>query len=474
MAGRSSVGLGVLVHRGQRAVGTRSAPLVGFLQRFRTYPLHQSSYLKACGPLSSPALATREGYRLAMRVAVNSGREDLALELYGECQESFLATSPRIVVQLLRALGVKKDPDLLLSYLRPTGGFSLLKDPEEKTMQAAINALSDCQLPDLAKQLAGNQSAPSVYVRHAIIAIGDVKVAKALYQDMIQGVPSCLPTIQTYNLLIEGYGKRGKIKSACNVFEQLLRDGYKPNGRTFEELFSLLKHPRDGAAAQHILKTMETLQVPITTRLIEAALDSLGQCSQVQLAEDLFDKDQYEQQRLEYLDIRLDLIKGSTYLALLQVYIHSKKIESCLYLIRNLRGSEFDGILEEAYSRTLELVYKEMIVWQIQLMPSDLICIFGALISSTGREDRVKDIRRIFSEATGMEILLDALTYHRLLGIFIQENDWGMVTLIFRAMLECGFKIPMKPYQALLVQTALRIDPSLVDEINASFAAMDE
>ena len=426
-------------------------------------------------------MQSSEGYHIAMRVANDRDQASLVFSLYRECQASFLGRQPRLLTQYYRALAIQPQGSQARRSVDEQEAW-MIQSRDETLLQAALRALCQSGDQERALQLASLCTYRSVYVNNALMTGGDVKLAKSLYSQMLKAEqPDFLPNADTYNLLIEQYGKRSKLSSAYKVYQKMQIDGIRPTRRTYEILLQFVSQQKDRKLLHKLRDMMPLHQVSWNAPIVCYLVEGFSRTGQIDAAHEIM----HEAAQLE-ATTGVTLIQAQTYMALLEGYLLIPSVDLCRELMAQLRGGPFEYLLEEIYSHSLQVfseahecdvamqLYSDMQADYIQPLREDLLALVNALASSLHQEGRMPQLCQVFTDAMALGIYLDSLTYHRLLHIFMDAEKWDLVTLNCRAMLDCGLSIPLRSYEALLIQTAERIDPSLIEEIRASFRALGE
>lgn len=90
---------------------------------------------------------------------------------------------------------------------------------------------------------------------HGLGIAGDIDKARKVFDEMLG--EGCLPSVATYNALVQVICKKGKVEDALKVFDGMLAKGYVPNSITYNLVIRGLCHAGETARAMEFLNRVE-------------------------------------------------------------------------------------------------------------------------------------------------------------------------------------------------------------------------
>jgi len=430
-------------------------------------------------------MISKEGYRLVMKECNRSNKPDLTLELFAECEKSFLAEYPRILIQLFRALEMKKDKELLYNYIEKIKQFKEYPMLPENVYQAIVGAMCACEDFENAYQLLENYSdegifEPSIYMYNDMIAATDLKTAKEMFQ-FLRGHHVTPPNADTYHSLIKRYGTFGKYQSAFMVFKQLERDEVPPTRATFRLLANIFADSTDSRPIDIIIDKMKEWNIQPDSQIIERMVYAYSNTGEILKARKLF----YDTLKFQYGQTGniMKMITGKTYVSLHHGYILVGDIDECEELIKEVRNSGLEDTLYTLYGKTITLcaeadplrafsLFQKMKEDKIIPTNQNYIDVICALATDTNRIAYCDKLNNLFAETEAMSLTLNVQTFHRLLNVFLDDNQTKHVCALIRSMIAHNITVPRKAYERLLLlrERDDRVDETLLESIKQSYS----
>lgn len=475
------------LHYHQMRFVSRSTGLSKFLKRFTIYKIkHSPSFLDKCGSNSVPSLKAKEAYRIIMREANDAKKPEYTLELFKEIENSNISDYPGIVIQLLKALKLKKDAIIINDILN----LKKIKKVEKENILIQNEILG---LLNYTKGLATQKDyfnsilkdgKPTVYLYNEMIKFTELNEGKELLRIMRKS-NQILPNVFSYNFLMKNYADDKKIESAFNVFLQMEKDKILPSTKTFEILFSTLSEFPDLKKILYLRKRMDRKYKILPNGLItENLIHSLSKLKQIKLVEEIIENSLHLQKTFPK-DSRVTLIKPPCYLYLLDGYLLLNNIQGCDDIIQKLLHSD-EKYLYLAYLKLIQFCCSKneiSLSWSyynhakqnlFMIHNSEIFELIIHLYFANINDQTTQYLCSIIVDIISMDIQLSDLLFLRLANFFIEISAWEHVSVILRHMVLSGIPVTNRLHQKFLVKAAEVVDPTTVGNIKTYFKMLEQ
>ncbi|KZV26111.1 pentatricopeptide repeat-containing protein [Dorcoceras hygrometricum] len=304
----------------------------------------------------------------------------------------------------------------------------------------------------------------------------------ATFNVRVQWGKNCIPNIVFYNTLIHGYCKRGDVKRAYGLLEDLKRKGFLPTEETYGAIIYGFCKQGNFEKVNRILKQMESRGMGVNVQVYNNILDAKYKCGFIREALELARK-------MIELGCNLDIV---TYNSLISNACRDGKIQDAEMLLaetleRGLVPNKLSftplihaycqkGDFDQASSLVIKmtecghkpdlityggLVHGLVVAGEMDAaltirnkmiekeVPPDA-CIYNVLINGLCREGRFADAKQLSVEMLSHNISPDVYVYATLLDGCIRGCNLDDAKKLFEGIINKGMDPGLVGYNAML------------------------
>ncbi|KAL3506021.1 hypothetical protein ACH5RR_031403 [Cinchona calisaya] len=284
----------------------------------------------------------------------------------------------------------------------------------------------------------------------------------------------------TYNNLIDTYGKAGKVKEACQIFDQMLREGIVPTTVTFNTMIHMCGNNGQLEEVSSLTMKMEDLQCPPDTRTFNILIFLHAKHNDIHTAANYFKKmkaaslepDAVSYRTLVYafsirhmvveaeeliseMDERGLEIDEFTQSALTRMYIEAGMLENSwmwfhrFHLLGNMTpecySANIDAFGEHGYVVEAEKVFNCCQEWK-----KLSVLVFNVMIKAYGISKRYDEACCLFDNMEQHGIVPDRCSCNSLIHILASADMPEKAICYVRKMQEAGLVDDCIPYCSVI------------------------
>ncbi|KAM7258521.1 hypothetical protein ACFE04_014262 [Oxalis oulophora] len=292
-------------------------------------------------------------------------------------------------------------------------------------------------------------------------------------------VSVCL-SLHTYNMLIDTYGKAGRLKEASETFSRMIGEGIAPNTITFNTLIHICGNNGQLEEISSLMKKMEELRVPPDTRTYNILIFLHAKRNDINTATKYFKKmkaaclqpDLVSYRTLLYaysirrmvgeaeelirdMDEKSLTIDEYTQSALTRMYIESGKLEKAwtwfrrFHLTGNMSSDCYSANID-AYGERGYIFEAEKVFNCCKTVEKLTVVEFNVMIKAYGIAKNYEKACELFNSMESYHIVPDSCSYSSIIQILASADLAVMAIPYLKRMQEFGLVNDCVPYCAVI------------------------
>ncbi|KAF5180301.1 Pentatricopeptide repeat-containing protein [Thalictrum thalictroides] len=390
--------------------------------------------------------------QLTLHTLLNSNTEDIRIDeilhkliQQHEFESEFdLETLSVDLLSIVKGLGFHKKCELALNIIKWIRNHKdsefLLKGPVVAVLITSLgkeNMVSDAA--SLLHSLHSDGFTVDVYAYTSMITAyannGRYREAVLVFKKMEE--EGCQPTLITYNVILNVYGKMGMPwNKIIAIVEGMKSQRIKPDSYTYNTLISCCKRGSLYEEAAEIFEQMKIAGFTPDKVTYNALLDVYGKSRRPKEAMEVL-------REMELNEFSPSIV---TYNALISAYAKDGLLNEAVELKTQMveKGIKPDvvtyttllsGFEKAGKDKSALSIFEEM--RSIGCNPN--ICTYNALIKMYGNRGKFTEMMKIFEELRAAGCTPDIVTWNTLLAVFGQNGMHSEVSGVFKEMKKAGF-----------------------------------
>ncbi|KAI4310629.1 hypothetical protein MLD38_035593 [Melastoma candidum] len=257
-------------------------------------------------------------------------------------------------------------------------------------------------------------------------------MVEALVEEMEKN--SCEKDIKTWTILLDRYGKAKLVGKALSVFEDMKKNGFRPDGVVYRKILRVLCVAGKGDIAMEFYKEMIREDMSLNLNLYQMLLNCVAKSGDAATAYKLVN----------------DMVTGSqipehlAYSQLLKSFCMCQRITEALELIRSIknRGLHMEANYLNTLVKGLSLAGQMTDAIEIvEIMKRKVwvdVRTYGSIIRGYLKVNDVSRALRLFKEMKDYGLVPDVLTYTALIQNLFKLSEYEKAKGLYNEILDSG------------------------------------